>query len=173
MGLSLFRCSADCDGAAGWPHRVGRRSRCDPAALRIAALVLQVGAILLVFRLAEGLLRKIRQPQMSGEMVAGILLGPLLLGWARPGVSLAQFRAENLSDIRSLRQIGLILIMFLVIFSLDPKELRGRGQTALLASNAASLTMCALGVSGRFTSIRGWLPADSVSRISPCLMARR
>jgi len=44
-------------------------------------------------RVASFLFQKINQPQVMGEMVAGILLGPSLLGWLAPAVSAARFPA--------------------------------------------------------------------------------
>jgi hypothetical protein len=58
-----------------------------PAPLNLIQLVLQIGVILVVARIVGMLFRKIRQPQVIGEMVAGILLGPSFLGWGRPSES--------------------------------------------------------------------------------------
>ncbi len=67
--------------------------------------------------------------EVIGEMVAGILLGPSLLGWAAPALSAAIFPAASLGYLNALSQIGLILFMFLVGVSLDPNELRGQSST--------------------------------------------
>lgn len=78
-------------------------------------------------------------------MVAGILLGPSLLGWVAPSLSMAIFPAASLGYLNALSQIGLILFMFLVGVSLNPKELRGQGQTALLISQASIVAPFSLG----------------------------
>jgi Kef-type K+ transport system membrane component KefB len=46
----------------------------------LPTLLIQIGVVLVVARLVGFLFRKIHQPQVMGEMVAGILLGPSLLG---------------------------------------------------------------------------------------------
>jgi Kef-type K+ transport system membrane component KefB len=50
----------------------------------LSLLILQIIVILGVARLVGRLFRKIRQPQVVGEMAAGILLGPSLLGLVAP-----------------------------------------------------------------------------------------
>jgi Kef-type K+ transport system membrane component KefB len=116
-----------------------------PAALNLFQLVLQVAAILLVSRLVGMLFKKIKQPQVIGEMVAGILLGPSLLGWAAPALSKALFPAASLGYLNALSQVGLAFFMFLVGVSLNPKELRQLGRAAVLTSNAGIVTPFCLG----------------------------
>ncbi len=116
-----------------------------PAALNLVKLVLQIGVILLVSRLVGLLFRKIRQPQVIGEMFAGILLGPSLLGWAAPAVSHALFPAASLGYLNALSQVGLVLFMFLVGCSLNPKELHEHGHAAVLTSHVSIITPFCMG----------------------------
>src|SRR5579863_8879682 len=116
-----------------------------PAPLDLIKLVLQIGVILVVARTVGALFRKIRQPQVVGEMVAGILLGPSLLGWAAPGLSNALFPAASLGYLNALSQVGLVLFMFLVGFSLNPKELSEHGHAAVLTSHASIVTPFCMG----------------------------
>jgi len=111
----------------------------------LQALFLQIGVILLVARIIGLLFKKIRQPQVVGEMVAGILLGPSLLGWAFPEISATLFPAASLGYLYALSQVGLILFMFLVGLSLNPKELRGHGQVAVLTSHASIMMPFCMG----------------------------
>jgi len=80
-----------------------------------------------------------------GEMFAGLLLGPSLLGWVAPGAYAALFPADSLGYLNSLSQVGLILFMFLVGLELDPKILRGRGHTTVLTSHVSIIAPFFLG----------------------------
>jgi Kef-type K+ transport system membrane component KefB len=111
----------------------------------IPTLLLQIGVILFLARLVGWVFRKLHQPQVMGEMVAGILLGPSLLGWAAPGAYKALFPVESLGFLSSLSQVGLILFMFLVGLELDAKILRGKAQSTVLISHVSIAVPFALG----------------------------
>jgi Kef-type K+ transport system membrane component KefB len=70
------------------------------------------------------LCRKVGQPAVVGEMAAGILLGPSLLGRYFPGISARLFPAASLDNLRFLSHIGLILFMFVVGMELDLRVAR-------------------------------------------------
>ncbi|GAB4577940.1 MAG: hypothetical protein Fur0022_06720 [Anaerolineales bacterium] len=108
-------------------------------------LIVQIAVILVVARLVGYLFRKIQQPQVMGEMVAGILLGPSLLGWVAPDIFNALFPQYSLGFLSSISQIGLLLFMFLVGLELDPKILRGHGHTALVTSHVSIIAPFLLG----------------------------
>lgn len=103
-------------------------------------LVIQIAVILVASQVMGALFRKMRQPQVIGEMVAGILLGPSLLGWLAPGLSAALFPPDSLGYLAALSQLGLILFMFLVGLGVSVKELRAHGYAAMLTSNASIVT---------------------------------
>ena len=100
-------------------------------------LVLQIAVILGICRLAGSLFRKIHQPRVVGEMFAGILLGPSLLGWMSPGVSAYLFPASSLQHLNALSQVGVIIFMFLVGLGINPKELKHQGHAAVLTSHVS------------------------------------
>ena len=108
-------------------------------------LVLQIAAILMAARVVGFLFQKINQPQVIGEMVAGILLGPSLLGWVAPGVSAALFPPQSLGYLNALSQIGLVVFMFVVGLALDPTELKGYGHAAVLTSHVSIVAPFCLG----------------------------
>ncbi|HEX6384267.1 MAG TPA: cation:proton antiporter, partial [Anaerolineae bacterium] len=89
---------------------------------------------------------KIGQPQVIGEMVAGILLGPSLLGWLAPGVSAALFPLESLGFLNALSQMGILIFMFVIGLELKPQALRGRGYAALITSQAGIVAPFLLGM---------------------------
>ncbi len=97
----------------------------------LVTLLLQIIVILATARALGWILRRIHQPQVIGEMIVGILLGPSLLGWLAPDLSVSLFPAESLGFLGALSQIGLLLFMFLVGLELDPQILRGRGRATI------------------------------------------
>ena len=103
----------------------------------LPTLLVQISVILLAARLVGWLFRKLDQPQVMGEMVAGILLGPSLLGWIAPGISAALFPPQSLGFLNSLSQVGLLLFMFLVGLELNPQVLRGRKHVAVVTSHVS------------------------------------
>ena len=52
--------------------------------MNLVLLMLQITVVLIVSRLVGDLFLKVGQPRVNGEMFAGILLGPSLLGWVLP-----------------------------------------------------------------------------------------
>ena len=114
-------------------------------------LLAQIAVILIVARLAGWFFRKLHQPRVIGEMVAGILLGPSLLGWAAKPVSTTLFPAEKLGGIELLSQIGLLLFMFLIGLELDVKQLRESGRTAIATSLVSIVAPFLLGLGLAFS----------------------
>lgn len=108
-------------------------------------LIAQIAVILIVARLTGWLFGKLHQPRVIGEMVAGILLGPSLLGWAAPSVFNALFPADKLGALNLLSQVGLLLFMFLVGLELDWKQLRELGRAAVVISQVSILAPFLLG----------------------------
>jgi Kef-type K+ transport system membrane component KefB len=100
-------------------------------------LVLQIAVILALCRAVGSLFRLIHQPRVVGEMFAGILLGPSLLGWIAPGLSAYLFPHSSLGFLSALSQVGVVIFMFLVGLGIDPKELKHQGHAAVLTSHVS------------------------------------
>ena len=113
--------------------------------LNLFQLVLQIAVILVAARVVGFLFQKINQPQVMGEMVAGILLGPSLLGWLAPDVSAALFPPASLAYLNALSQVGLVVFMFVVGLALNPTELHGYGHAAVLTSHMSIVAPFCLG----------------------------
>jgi Kef-type K+ transport system membrane component KefB/nucleotide-binding universal stress UspA family protein len=108
-------------------------------------LLLASAVIIVVSRLVGGLFRWINQPQVVGEIVAGVMLGPSLLGSVWPHAAHALFSAEVLPHIDVLAQIGLIFFMFLIGLELDVRLIRGRGHAATAVSHVSIIVPFLLG----------------------------
>lgn len=105
----------------------------------LAILLLQVVAVVLTARLVGGLFARIGQPRVIGEMVAGILLGPSLLGLLSPSAQGFLFPPASLGPLHLLAQVGVILFMFVVGIDLDVAHLRQKADAAVLVSHASIL----------------------------------
>jgi Kef-type K+ transport system membrane component KefB/nucleotide-binding universal stress UspA family protein len=109
-------------------------------------LIVQTMLIVAASRAIGLATRRIRQPMVIAEVVAGIALGPSLLGWLAPDVARTLFPAEGMPILSLLSQFGLVLFMFFVGLEFDRGLLRGRGSTAVVISLAGIVVPFALGV---------------------------
>lgn len=116
----------------------------------IAPLLLQFIVIVLATRACGSLFSRFGQPAVIGEITAGILLGPSLLGWLWPDVSAIVFSKESLGILQMFSQIGVCLFMFVVGMELDTTHLRTRAQVAVWVSHASIVVPYLLGVGAAF-----------------------
>ncbi len=112
----------------------------------LAMLLAQIIIIILVARLFGWICLKIGQPSVIGEILAGVALGPSLVGLYFPGFSDTLFPLESLGNLQFLSQIGLILFMFVVGMELDLKVLKNRAKDAVVVSHASIVVPFALGM---------------------------
>ncbi|BDC50526.1 hypothetical protein F183_A28420 [Bryobacterales bacterium F-183] len=101
--------------------------------MNVARLLLQIAVILAACRVLHSVLRRMGQPPVIGEIVAGLLLGPSLLGWLAPSWYASLFAPDSLPLLNSLSQVGLVLFMFVVGLRLDLQEVRESRHVAGLA----------------------------------------
>jgi Kef-type K+ transport system membrane component KefB len=127
------------------PLSVPASARGEPFVSAAVLLVLQIIVILTATRIAGAAFRRLGQPQVIGEMVAGVMLGPSVAGWLSPTLSAAVFRASSLGQLEVLSQLGLIVFMFLVGVSLSTSTLRERCHAAILTSHASIALPLVLG----------------------------
>ena len=108
-------------------------------------LFLQMAVILTTARLMAVAFRFIGQPEVMGEMAAGILLGPSFLGRISPAMMNGLFPAGGLGSLYALSQLGLVLFMFLVGLEVRPDSLRGSAKSVVIASQASIMAPFLLG----------------------------
>ena len=112
----------------------------------LAILLAQIITIIIVARFFGWIFRKIGQPTVIGEIIAGIFLGPSLVGMYFPEFSLVLFPIASLGNLQFLSQIGLILFMFVIGMELDLKVLKNKANDAVVISHASIVIPFALGV---------------------------
>ncbi len=112
----------------------------------LAILLIQIVVVLFTVRLFSFLFRYIRQPGVIGEIVAGIVLGPSLLGHYFPKFFGWLFREESLTNLELISQLGLILFMFVIGMELDFGVIRKKINETLVISHAGILVPFFLGI---------------------------
>ncbi len=127
----------------------------------LSLLLLQVIVIVVAARSVGALFRWIHQPPVIGEMVAGILLGPSLLGLLAPEAQAFLFPEPSLGPLRLLSQVGVILFMFVVGIELNVRHLREQAFAALFVSHAGIVVPFFLGAAGALFLYRDLAPAGT------------
>ncbi len=112
----------------------------------LAILLAQIITIIFAARLFGWICKKIGQPTVIGEIIAGIVLGPSLVGLYFPDFFGTLFPKESLGNLQFLSQIGLILFMFVVGMELDLKALKNKAHDAVVISHASIIFPFALGM---------------------------
>jgi Kef-type K+ transport system membrane component KefB len=109
-------------------------------------LLLQIIVILFFCRIFSGIFLLIRQPTVIGEIIAGIVLGPSILGLFFPEISAFIFPPSSLANISLLSQFGLILFMFVIGMELNIDEVRKKLKETILISHASTIFPFFLGM---------------------------
>ncbi len=105
-----------------------------PAPQLIVQFLLQLTVILIACRAVGWLMMRLGQPKVIGEMIAGILLGPSLLGLVAPGLQAALFPPASLGLLSTVSKIGLVLYMFVVGTHVQTNVIRQAFRSAIVIS---------------------------------------
>jgi Kef-type K+ transport system membrane component KefB len=108
-------------------------------------VLLALAVVIAAARAVGYLFRRLGQPPVIGEVIAGILLGPSLLGHLWPEAAETVLPASIAPSVRVIAQIGIVLYMFLVGLDLNPAHLRRNPTAVILISNASIVLPFVLG----------------------------
>jgi len=114
--------------------------------LDLGLLLAQLIVILLAARLIGRVVRLVGQAAVIGELIAGLALGPSVLGTVAPGAMQALFPATKMLPLATLSQLGVILFMFVVGLRLDISVLRSKASAAVAVSHASIVAPFLLGI---------------------------
>ena len=130
-----------------------------PVESHLATILLQLIIIVLVARAANLWLRRLGQPGAVGEILAGLVLGPSLLGALLPDVFDQLFGAPSTAPIQLISQIGLILLMFQIgsDFHFAHLQRREHRQAVVAVAIASLLAPLCLGL------LLGWWSASTLA----------
>ncbi|MFJ2162738.1 cation:proton antiporter [Streptomyces sp. NPDC087856] len=128
----------------------------------LAALALVITASWALGALA----RRLRQPPVIGQLLAGIALGPSLLGLTPHGIYAALFPEEIKPVLTALAQVALALFLFAVGYELDLGQLRQRRAVTTVSLSGFALPMVmgaglVVLLPGAFRSVNGGRPVDA------------
>lgn len=115
-------------------------------ATTIGRLLLQIVVILSVARGVGWLFARLGQPTVIGEIIAGILLGPSLLGIVAPDLSAWLFPEESIVNIELLSQFGLILFMFTIGMELRIADIKAQARNSIIISQSGIFIPFILGL---------------------------
>lgn len=111
----------------------------------LGSFILQILTVLVASRVCGLILRRLGQPRVVGEIIAGICLGPSLLKAVFPELHGFLFPESSLPRLFFVSNIGLILFMFIIGLELDLRSLASRAKSALLVSHFSIILPFVLG----------------------------
>lgn len=125
----------------------------------VAIFLLQLIIIIIAAQLCGLFFKKFGQPPVIGEIIAGIILGPSVIGALFPAFNTFVFPAASLGNLQLLSQVGLILFMFVIGMELDLNIIKKKAKSAILISNISIIVPYGLGVGLAFYLKDDYLPA--------------
>lgn len=114
---------------------------------------LQMAFILAVCRVTALVFKRLGQSQVVSEMIAGVLMGPSLMGWIFPSFSAYLFPPDSKPILFAVSQLGLVLYMFLIGVEFDLELIKSRMRSAASVSLAGIVAPFALGAALAYTLV--------------------
>jgi Kef-type K+ transport system membrane component KefB len=134
----------------------------------LSLLLLQILVIIIASRIFSLILTLIGQPSVVGEILAGIFLGPSVLGFLCPDFFHFIFPDNSLGTLQFLSQIGLAFFMFIIGMDLDISIIKSKARSALFVSNASIAIPFVMGVSLAYYLYASYAPSG-VGFLAFCL----
>jgi len=113
---------------------------------KVSMLLLQMVSILVFARVMGFVFSKLGQPTVIGEILAGIILGPSVLGNFFPEAFSFLFSPGSLDSIYIISQIGLVLFMFIIGMELNLTALKSKIREVVVISHASIIIPFFLGM---------------------------
>ncbi|XP_062230537.1 cation/H(+) antiporter 20-like [Phragmites australis] len=140
----------------------------DPLHFAFPLLILQALLIIVLSRILAFFFRPLRQPKVIAEIVAGILLGPSVLGRNKAYLR-ALFPPWSTPVLESVASLGLLFFLFLVGLELDLRSVRRSGKRAFAIAAAGISLPFACGVGVAFV-LRSTIPGADQAGYAPFLV---
>ena len=112
---------------------------------QLLIVIIQLIVIIVASRISGSLFRRLGQPQVCGEVAAGLILGPSLFGRFFPALFHQVFDPSTNQIFGTMSQLGLILMMFLIGLEFDFSHLNDNRRLALSVSVAGIVAPFGLG----------------------------
>jgi Kef-type K+ transport system membrane component KefB/nucleotide-binding universal stress UspA family protein len=113
-----------------------------------AIFLAQIVVLLLVGRLLGELMQRLRQPAVMGQLLAGVILGPSVLGALLPAFQHHLFppRAAQQGMLDGIAQLGVLMLLLITGMEMDFSRVSGARRAALIASSCGIVVPFALGL---------------------------
>jgi Kef-type K+ transport system membrane component KefB len=147
-GHPLTAVRSEDPAPAGTPSAGDKSPAAAPKPLgkSVAAFLLALGVAMVAARLAGTLLTRLGQPRVIGEILAGLVLGPTVLGALAPDLQAHIFPADLLPALGIAANLGLVFFMFLVGLELDVGQMKRTLGRAAAISNVSIVLPMSLGL---------------------------
>ena len=127
-----------------------------------AVLLFDLALILILARLLGAVAKRLDQPPVIGEVLAGILVGPTLFNGV---LANTLFPTDVRPFLTALASVGVAVFMFVVGLELDQTLLRGKGATAITVSLSSIVLPFGLGAALAFYLMRNHAAAQPLAFI--------
>ena len=132
----------------------------------IADVIGEVALVLIVSSLLGALAARLGQPRVVGQIVAGIVLGPAVLGQMPGHLTSRLFPEATLSALNILANVAVVIFMFVVGYELNLNSLRGVRRAGPMVAGGALLVPMALAIGALFVFRTGFQSAGAPHQLT-------